>query len=158
MYQHLSETSKTVLKLAREKSRSQGYNFIGTEHVLMAILECGLGLGAQILDRYGVNYSLVEKISHDFARQGMVEPLFLGSLPVTPHFKNVIAIALEEAERFNDRKVGTEYLVLAILRTEGCIAEKILRRLAVKVDDAREMAAELQGRAVPYPKSCKLYT
>ncbi len=88
----------------------------------------------------------------------MVELFFLGSLLVIFYFKNVIVIVLEEVEWFNDRKVGTEYLVLAILRTEGCIAEKILRRLAVKVDDAREMAAELQGRAVPYPKSCKLYT
>ena len=152
MYQHLSETSKAVLKLASKKARTQGLEYIGTEHVLLAILEYGMGLGAQILDRFGVTISLVEKMVHDFSRQGMEESLVLGRLPVTPHFKRVISVALEEAELFNDRKVGTEYLVLAILREKGCIAEKILRRLAVKVDDARIMVAELQGRSAPYPK------
>lgn len=154
MYQHLSDTSKAVLKLAGEKACEQGLNYIGTEHVLKAILEHGRGLGAQLLDQFGVNYSLVEKMSHDFVRQGMSEPLFLGSIPVTPNFKNVISLAMEEAESFNDRKVGTEYLVIAILRENGCIAEKILRRLAVTVDDARNLTAQLQGRAVPYFKSC----
>ncbi len=150
MYQHLSETSKTVLRIAGEKADTQNIIYIGTEHILLAVLEHGMGLGAQILRRFNVNFSVVEKMIHDLSRRGAQEKLFLGRLPVTPHFKNVISLAFDEAEQFNDRKVGTEYLVLAILREKGCIGEKVLRRLAVKLKDFRDMTAELKGRSLPY--------
>ena len=149
MYQHLSESSKVVLKLAAQKARQQNQEYIGTEHVLLAILEYGMGLGAQILDRFGVTFALAESMVHDFARKSMEETWVLGRLPGTPHFKKVISLALEEAEAFNDRKVGTEYLVLAILREKGCVAERVLKRLAVKLDTARDITAQLKGRPVP---------
>ena len=152
MYQHLSESSKAVLKLASQKARQQNLEYIGTEHVLLAILEYGMGLGAQILDRFGVTFSLAESMVHDFAQKSMEESWVLGRLPGTPHFKKVISYALEEAESFNDRKVGTEYLVLAILREKGCVAERVLKRLAVKLDSARDVTAQLKGRPVPGAK------
>ncbi len=149
MYQHLSESSKVVLKLAAQKARQQNQEYIGTEHVLLGILEYGMGLGAQVLDRFGVTFPLAESMVHEFARKSMEESWVLGRLPGTPHFKKVISYALEEAELFNDRKVGTEYLVLAILREKGCIAERVLKRLAVKLDSARDIVAQLKGRPMP---------
>ena len=149
MYQHLSESSKAVLKLASQKARHQNLEYIGTEHVLLAILEYGMGLGFQVLDRFGVTFALAEGLVHDFAMKSMEESWVLGRLPGTPHFKRVISFALEEAESFNDRKVGTEYLVLAILREKGCVAERVLKRLAVKLDSARDITAQLKGRPVP---------
>ncbi len=150
MYQHFSETSKAVLKIAGVKARQQELEYIGTEHILLAILDHGVGHGAQMLARFGVTFSVVEKMVHEFTRKSMEESWVLGRLPGTPHFKQVISLALEEAEAFNDRKVGTEYLLLAILREKGCVAEQILKRLAVKLDDARAIVAQLQGRAIPY--------
>lgn len=151
MYQHISETSKIVFQIAKSKAEFQGVDYIKTEHILLGILEHGMGMGAQMLDRFGVTFSMVEKMAHDFNKKSKEETWVFGKAPGSENYKQVIAIAMEEAESFNSRKVGTEFLILGMLREKGCMAEKILRRLAVTYNEAREMTAELQGRKVPYP-------
>ena len=153
MYQHISETSKIVFQLAKEKSEFQGLDYIKTEHILLGILGHGMGMGAQMLDRFGVTFSVVEKMAHDFAGKSKNDTWVFGKPPGTVDFQRIIAIAMEEAESYNSRKVGTEFLILAMLREKGCMAEKILSRLAVTYNGAREMTAELLGRKTPYPIS-----
>ena len=146
MYQHLSKTAKEVLKTAQRLAGQDNLEYVGTEHVLMAILEHGLGLGAQVLDNCGVTLEGVKDRVATLHKRSLSETWVFGRLPGTPHFKQVIAYALEEAEKVKDQKVGTEYLLLGILREKDCIAERTLKDLGITLSNAQKEVARLQGR------------
>ncbi len=149
MYQHLSETAKDVLKSAQKLAREQQQEFVGTEHVLIAIVSNGVGLGAQILQSFSITLPAVQEQISILLKDAMDETWVLGRLPGSPHFKQVIALAIEEAEKFKDSKVGTEYLLLGLIREKDCIAQKALRNLGVTINQARIEMAKLQGRPLP---------
>ncbi|MBN2212536.1 MAG: hypothetical protein JW709_14155 [Sedimentisphaerales bacterium] len=146
MYQHLSETAKEVLKLAEEIARRDRLDYVGTEHVLLGIMEHGLGLGAQVLQNAGITLELLQESIQQLTRSGSDDTWVLGRLPGSPHFKQVIANAIEEAELVRQKKVGTEYLLLGLLRETDCVAEKTLRRAGLTLSQARQEVARLQGR------------
>ena len=146
MYQHLSETAKDVLKLAERLARQEELEYVGTEHILLAILEQGLGVGAQVLQDCAVTLAMARKQVSQLVQRSKDETWALGRLPGTPHFKQILAYAIEEAEKVKDKKIGTEYLLLGLLREKGCVAEGALRRLGVTLGSAREQVAQLQGR------------
>jgi len=149
MYQHLSETAKDVLKLAKRLARQDQQEYVGTEHVLLAIVEQGLGVGWQVLQNCAVTPEAVAQQVKRLVDWGKEDTWVFGRLPGTPHFKQVLALAIEEAERAKDTKVGTEYLLLSLLRERGCVAERALNKLGVTLSLARKKVAELQGR--PWP-------
>lgn len=146
MYQHLSDTAKDVLKLARELAARDHQEFVGTEHILVAIIDHGLGVGAQVLQDLSVSLSQIQEQIEHVSRSSMEETWVLGRLPGTPHFKQVLAYAIEEAERARNKKVGTEYLLLGLLREKGCVAERVLHSLGVTLHKAQEQVAKQQGR------------
>ena len=146
MYQHLSKTAKEVLAKAKTKAKSEMNDYVGTEHVLLAILDHGLGLGAQALDNCSITLEAVKDQVDGINKQNMEQTWVMGQLPGTPHFKQVLAFAIEEAEKLKDKKVGTEYLLLGILREKQCVAERILQHLGLNLEKAREEIARLQGR------------
>lgn len=146
MYQHLSETAKGVLQAARLQSNQE---YIGTEHILLAILDLGIGIGAQVLHNCGVTYPAAKEQIDQFTKTSLDQSWVLGRLPGTPHFKQVIAYAIEEAEKARDTKVGTEYLLLGLLLERGCVAQRTLGQLGVTLELARTRIAELQGRPKP---------
>lgn len=146
MYQRLSNTAKDVLKLANQLARQDNQEYVGTEHVLLAILEHGLGVGWQVLDSHSITLSTARRQIESLARRQMEETWVLGRLPGTPHFKQVLAYAIEEAENVKDNKVGTEYLLLGLIREKGSVAEQSLRNLGLDLHSAQETIARLQGR------------
>ncbi|MCH9021151.1 MAG: ATP-dependent Clp protease ATP-binding subunit [Planctomycetes bacterium] len=146
MYQHLSKTAKEVLRLAEQLAQQVQQEYVGTEHVLLAILDHGLGLGAQVLDNASITLEAVKDQIQNLTKKQMEETWVLGRLPGTPHFKQVIAMAIEEAEKVKDRKIGTEYLLLGILREKDCVAERALRNLGLNLKSAHKEVARLQGR------------
>ena len=148
LYQHLSKTAKEVLKTAQGLVGEDNLEYVGTEHVLMAILEHGLGLGAQVLDNCGLTLEEVKDRVATLHKKSLSETWVFGRLPGTPHFKQVIAYALEEAEKAKDQKVGTEYLLLGILREKDCVAERTLKDLGVTLSIAQKEVARLQDRPV----------
>ena len=148
MYQHLSETAKKVLKLAEDLAKNDSQEYVGTEHVLLAILEHGVGLGAQLLENCSVTLPQVQEQVDQLVKDSLHETWVLGRLPGTPHFKQVLAFAIEEAEKLKDKKVGTEYLLLGLIREKGSIAQRALFRLGVDLKTVREQLAQLQGRPI----------
>jgi len=146
MYQHLSETAKDVLKIADGLAQQDHQEYVGSEHVLLAIMEHGLGLGAQVLENYSISILTVRDQIMQLTKRSLEETWVLGRLPGTPHFKKVIAYAIEEAEKLKDKKVGTEYLLLGLLREKDCVAERALRSLGITYEEARNEVTRLQGR------------
>ena len=146
MYQRLSETAKDVLKLAEQMARQDQQEYVGTEHILLAITEHGLGIGAQVLQNCSVTPDDVKEQLQNLIKKSMEETWVLGRLPGTPHFKQVIAYAIEEAENAKDSKVGTEYLLLGLIREKGSLAERALHSLGINLELARQKINQLQGR------------
>ena len=149
MYQHLSETAKDVLKQANGLAREDEQEYVGTEHVLLAIMQQGLGVGAQVLRNFSASVETLQARIAQLVRRSNEETWVFGRLPGTPHFKQVLAYAIEEAEKVKDTKVGTEYLLLGLLREKGCLAERALRQEGVTLELARREVAKLQGRVRP---------
>jgi len=147
MYQHLTESAKEVLKQAEIYARRDLQEYVGTEHVLLAIIDHADNPGACILANCDITSDRVEDEIKKITRQSMEETWVLGKLPGSPHFKQVIALAIQEAERVQDQTVGTEYLLLGLLREKNCVAERTLCHLGLNLDRARQEVIRFKNTA-----------
>jgi ATP-dependent Clp protease ATP-binding subunit ClpC len=138
MYQHLSHTAEEVLHIAYDLALESSYEYLGTEHILLAIMKHGEGVGAKVLAESAVTWDALEDQIKQLARDTRDKTWVFGRLPGTPHFKQVFAHAIEEAECLGDAKICTEHILLGILHETGCLAEKALRNLGVDFDSIRE--------------------
>jgi ArsR family transcriptional regulator, arsenate/arsenite/antimonite-responsive transcriptional repressor / arsenate reductase (thioredoxin) len=146
MYEQLSKRVDTVFKLANEIARGDELDYVGTEHVLLAINQEGTGLGAEILRRHGASH---EKLKTEIAKliQASLEDTWVfGRLPGTPHFRNVVALAIEEAQLLKNTQVCTEHLLLGLLGEKGCVAQKALKALGLNAKQVREELVKLQAK------------
>ncbi|RJP33185.1 MAG: hypothetical protein C4547_12750 [Phycisphaerales bacterium] len=134
-----------VMKLANDIAREYDQEYVGTEHILLAVLREGTGVGASILDRKRVTEKAARAEVDRLVRKSMEETWVFGRLPGTPHFKNVIAKAIEQAQQLESKEVCTEHLLLALLKEPGCVAHKALKALGVSYDDVRAAVLEPTG-------------
>ena len=138
MYEKLTERVEKVIKLARSIARQTDQEYLGTEHVLLAVYQEGTGVGAQVLNRLGVDeYRLQAEIDRHI-RAHMEQTWVFGHLPGSPHLKSAVACAIELAQQLGSKVVCTEHLLLAMLKEEGSIAEQALRKLGVTFERSRE--------------------
>ncbi len=150
MYEQLSKRVDGVIKLANKIARDQGQDYVGTEHVLMAIAEEGTGIGARILRDLGASEEKIKAELERLIKASLEDTWVFGRLPGTPHFKNVVARAIEEARDLGCRTVCTEHLLLALMLEKGCVAYQALRALKLSAHQLREdlrrlYAASAQG-------------
>ncbi len=137
MYETFSNRVDGVIKQAHEIARDYDQEYVGTEHVLLAIAREGTGLGAQILSARGASLKALKEEIDKLIRHSLEETWVFGRLPGTPHFKNVVAGAIEAARQLKSKEVCTEHLLLALLQETGCVAEKALSNLGIQVQDVR---------------------
>ncbi len=137
MYQSLSQRMDRVVKIANQVAREQELEYVGTEHVLMAIHREGTGLGVQILNELGADEKRVQTEIDQRMKARMEDTWVFGRLPGSPHFRNVIAKAIEEAEVMKSREVCTEHLILALLREKGSVGYEVLKAIGLNVRDVR---------------------
>ncbi len=142
MYEKLSERVERVIKEAYNIAREYEEEFVGTEHVLLAISREGTGLGAKLLERHGATPDKIKEQVDQLIQHSMEETWVFGRLPGSPHFKNVVARAIEAARQLESKEVCTEHLLLALLKEKGCVAHKALTHLDVKLDVVRAEVAE----------------
>ncbi len=127
-----------VFKLANVIAREYEREYVGTEHLLLAIRREGKGIGAQVLARRHLSEALLKEEVDKLIKSQMEETWVFGRLPGTPHFKNVMAKAIAECQRLGGKEVRTEHLLLALLKENGCVAFKTLDALGVTYDKACE--------------------
>lgn len=130
-----SQRVAEVIKLANRIARDYDQEYVGTEHMLLAILQEGTGLGARVLADRGVTSDQLRGEVDSLMRKQMEETWVFGRLPGTPHFKNVMAGAIKACQKDNAKEVCTEHVLLALAGERGCIAQKALRALGVSHDD-----------------------
>ena len=143
MYEKLSNRVERVIELARGIAREYGLDYLGTEHTLLAIQQEGTGLGAKLLDGFGIDEYRLKAAVDKRTRNSMEETWVLGRLPGSPSLKSVVAYAIELAQQLESKEVCTEHLLLGMLKEEGSVAEQALGDLGLRYDDARARLVEM---------------
>ena len=138
MYPRSSQRVAKVIKLANVIAREYEQEYVGTEHVLLAIRREGTGVGAAVLAKHGISADRLKTELDNLARKQLEETWVFGRLPGTPHFKNVTKTAIEQSLELNAKEVCTEHLLLALLKEPGCVAYKALKNLGLTFEGARE--------------------
>jgi len=138
MYEQLSKRVDRVIKLAHKVARSYDQEYVGTEHLLLAISEEGTGIGARILQAHGATCEKLKGEIDKLIQASLEDTWVFGRLPGSPHFRNVVALAIEEARKLKNKEVCAEHLLLALLLEKGCVAQKALRGLGLTAKQARE--------------------
>ncbi len=143
MYEKLSTRVEGVVKLAHDIAREYDEEYVGTEHVLLAISREGTGVGAKVLLNHGATPEKIKEQVDQLIKHSMEETWVFGRLPGSPHFKNVIAGAIEAARQLESKEVCTEHLLLALLKEKGSVAHNALQNLGIKIEVVRSDVAEL---------------
>jgi len=138
MYERLTKRVENVIKrLAPAIAREYDLDYVGTEHVLLAIEREGTGIGARMLHDHGIDGSKLKDEVDKLVKKSMEETWVFGRLPGTPHFRNVMATAIEQARQLESTEVCTEHLLLALLKEKGSVACTALRNLKLTYARAR---------------------
>jgi ATP-dependent Clp protease ATP-binding subunit ClpC len=147
MYERFTDRSRKVMQLANEEAQRFNHEYIGTEHILLGLVKEGAGVGANVLKNLNVDLRKVrlevEKIvlaGHEAGRKG--------KLPETPRAKKVIEYAIEEAHNLNHHYVGTEHLLLGLVREEEGVAAQVLLNLGVRLSHVRTEVLSLLGENI----------
>src|SRR6266699_291939 len=144
-FDKFTERARRVLSLAQEEAQRFQHNYIGTEHLLLGLVREGQGIASGVLESLGVNLERVRIQTIQVLSQGEgTQAGVVAEKPVprqTDAFGKVIQLAQEEAQLFQHDYVGTEHLLLGLLREGDGIAAKVLRNLGVELDKLR-MAVE----------------
>ncbi len=131
-----------VMKLANQVAREYEQEYVGTEHVLLAIQKEGTGVGAAILTKHGVTEPKLRAQIDKLIKKRLEETWVFGRLPGTPHFKNVMAVAIQQCQQLEDKEVCTEHMLLALLQERGSVAYKALKNLGLTFAAARAAVLE----------------
>jgi ATP-dependent Clp protease ATP-binding subunit ClpA len=147
MYERFTDRARKVMQLASQESQRLNHGYIGTEHVLLGLVSEGAGVAANVLKNLDVDLAMIRR-AVDRIIQPAAEWLMTDHLAQTPRTKNVIQHAISEARGLGHYFVGTEHLLLGLLREEEGVAAVVLVHLGLKLEDVREEILHLLG-AVP---------
>jgi ATP-dependent Clp protease ATP-binding subunit ClpC len=144
MFERFTERARKVIILAREEAIRLGHNFVGTEHLLLGLIREGDGLAVAILKKLNVNLAALKAEVEKIVSIGSeVSPA--GEIPFTPQAKKVLEFAISEARSMGHNYIGTEHLLLGLIREGEGIASLVLRDSGVTVAAAKAQAQELLG-------------
>jgi len=144
MFERFTDRARKVMALANQEAQRFNHEYIGTEHVLLGLVKEGSGVGANVLKALSVDLRKVRLEVEKLVKQGP-EMVTMGKLPQTPRAKKVIEYAIEEARNLNHNYVGTEHLLLGLLREHDGVAAQVLRNLGLKLEEVREEVLNLLG-------------
>ena len=132
---------------ARREAQRFHHEYIGTEHILLGLIQEGQGVAANVLKTMAVDLDKIRREIEKIVKSGpAVEPSV--QIPFTPRAKKVVELALEEASNLGHNYIGTEHLLLALLREQEGIAAHVLRALGVRLDEVREEVIEFLGGTI----------
>jgi ATP-dependent Clp protease ATP-binding subunit ClpC len=147
MFERFTDRARKVMALANQEAQRFNHEYIGTEHILLGLVKEGSGVGANVLKNLGVDLRKVRLEVERLVKSGP-EMVTMGKLPQTPRAKRVIEYAIEEARNLNHNYVGTEHLLLGLLREQDGVAAQVLMNLGLRLEDVREEVLNLLGAGV----------
>src|SRR5476649_516758 len=129
--------AQQVLALARKEADRFNHNFLGTEHLLLGLIKLGQGVAVNVLQSMGIDLETVRMEVEKQSQQGPDQKM-IGNIPYTPRVKKVLDLAKREAKNLNHTYIGTEHILLGLLREGDGVAAKVLRNLDVDIEEARQ--------------------
>ncbi len=147
MFERFTDRARKVMALANQEAQRFNHEYIGTEHILLGLVKEGSGVGANVLKNLHVDLRRVRMEVERLVKAGP-EMVTMGKLPQTPRAKRVIEYAIEEARNLNHNYVGTEHLLLGLLREQDGVAAQVLMNLGLKLEEVREEVLNLLGAGV----------
>jgi ATP-dependent Clp protease ATP-binding subunit ClpC len=152
MFERFTDPARRVVVFAQEEARLLNHNYIGTEHVLLGLIREGNGVGAKALEALGISLESVRRQVEEIVGQGQEAPA--GHIPFTPRGKKVLELSLREAMRLGHEHIGTEHLLLGLIRENEGVAAQVLVTLGAGLDRVRQTVLQLLsgytgGAAVP---------
>jgi len=144
MSNRFTERAQRVILIAQEEAKRLNHDYVGTEHILLGLIALGEGVAAQVLANLGVDLRRVRSEIEKIVGTGD-NVMLLGEIPFTPRAKKVLEYAVEEAQHMGHSYVGTEHLLLGLIREEEGVAARVLENLGLRLDVVREEVLNLLG-------------
>jgi ATP-dependent Clp protease ATP-binding subunit ClpC len=141
MLERFTDRARRVVVLAQEEARSLDHNYIGTEHLLLGLIHEGEGVGARALESLEVSLAAVRQQVEEIIGRGQQEPP--GHIPFTPRAKKVLELSLRESQQLGHNYIGTEHILLGLLREGDGVAAQVLVRLGTDLDQVRQRVIQL---------------
>ncbi|MDH3590727.1 MAG: AAA family ATPase, partial [Planctomycetota bacterium] len=149
MFDRFTDRARKVMGLARQEAQRFNHDYIGTEHILLGLIQEGSGVAADVLKNLDVDPKKIRQEIEKLVSHGTTM-VTMGQLPFTPRAKKVLELALEEASNLGHNYIGTEHLLLGLIREQEGIAAQVLQNLNVRLEDVREEVLELLGAEVSH--------
>ena len=147
MFGRFTRRAQKVLLLAQEEARQMQYPFVGTEHILLGLLREGEGVAAKVLADMGVDADTVRSQVEQMVEKG--QGPVVQEVTLTPRAKRVLELAIDEARRLNHNYVGTEHILLGLIREGEGIAARVLAASGVELERVRAAVSDVLGAGVP---------
>ena len=141
MFERFTDRARRVVELAQHKARALGHDHIGTEHILLGLIDEGRGVGTTALTSMGINLDEMRQAVQDSIGRGP-QPQESEHIPFSPQAKKALELSLREANQLGHNYIGTEHILLALIR-EGGGAAQLLAGAGVDHDRARQQVIEL---------------
>ncbi len=146
---NFTERVRKVLAMAREEAARLHHEYVGTEHILLGLIREGEGVAAAVLQNLSVDLDEIQQKIEETVKKGKAAQTTGPDLPYTSRAKKVLELAMSEARELNHSYVGTEHLLLGLLREETGIAAQVLTDAGVNLDAARSETLRLLGTEMP---------
>src|SRR6476660_7243479 len=140
-FDKFTERARKVLQLAQEEAQRFNHNYIGTEHLLLGLVREGDGVAAKVLANMGVELNKVRSAVEFIIGRG--DRMVMGEIGLTPRAKKVIELAVDEARLLNHHYIGTEHLLLGLVREGEGIAAGVLESLGVSLEEVRTQVIQV---------------
>ena len=148
MFNRFTERARKVLVLAKEEARRFNHDYIGTEHILLGLIREGEGVASTVLQKLGLSLENIRLEVEKLVQPGPTTQI-IGDIPFTPRAKKALELAAEEARSLGHNYIGTEHLLLGLIREGEGIASQVLLNLGLDLNSVRNEVMELLGSALP---------
>ncbi|HUZ01689.1 MAG TPA: ATP-dependent Clp protease ATP-binding subunit [Thermomicrobiaceae bacterium] len=152
-FEKFTERARKVLTLAQEEAHRFNHNYIGTEHLLLGLVREGDGVAARVLSNMGVQLPKVRSAVEFIIGRG--DSMVVGEIGLTPRAKKVIELAVDEARRLNHHYIGTEHLLLGLVREGEGIAAGVLESLGVNLEKVRQQVLQVVSQSSGYQQKAQ---
>jgi ATP-dependent Clp protease ATP-binding subunit ClpC len=141
MFERFTDRARRVVVLAQEEARMLNHNYIGTEHILLGLIHEGEGVAAKALESLGISLEAVRQQVEEIIGQGQQAPS--GHIPFTPRAKKVLELSLREALQLGHNYIGTEHILLGLIREGDGVAAQVLVKLGADLNRVRQQVIQL---------------
>ena len=141
MFERFTDRARRVVVLAQEEARMLNHNYIGTEHILLGLIHEGEGVAAKALEALNISLEAVRSQVEEIIGQGQQAPS--GHIPFTPRAKKVLELSLREALQLGHNYIGTEHILLGLIREGEGVAAQVLVKLGADLNRVRQQVIQL---------------